>query len=146
MCTACCTETIVYNNYPREAAVSTYLVKIFERIASGVSWLLSSTVRSLTWEECSYPQLFLHWGLSHPKIAEPCFKQKTELGGKSPRYAQNPLWGSEGKHSTTHHAPSPLPHVIIRTSLSYQRPALFLSYYNVTLMTISAEQWRKCYK
>ena len=37
------TEVLVYSNYPREAAACSYLAIIFERIASGVPWFLSST-------------------------------------------------------------------------------------------------------
>ena len=34
------TEALVYNNHPREAADSTYLIIIFARIASGIPWFL----------------------------------------------------------------------------------------------------------
>ena len=37
------TEALVYSNYLREAAVSTCLTTIFRRIASRMSWFLSST-------------------------------------------------------------------------------------------------------
>ena len=37
-----CTE-LVYSNHPRAAAASSYLVIIFGRIASGVTWFLRST-------------------------------------------------------------------------------------------------------
>ena len=37
------TEALVYNNYPREAAASTYLAIIFVQIASGVPWFPHST-------------------------------------------------------------------------------------------------------
>ena len=38
------TEALVYSNHPREAAASSYLAIIFGQIASGVPWLLRSTV------------------------------------------------------------------------------------------------------
>ena len=37
------TEALVYRNHPREAAASTYLARIFGRIASGVPWFRRST-------------------------------------------------------------------------------------------------------
>ena len=37
------TEALVYSNHPREAAASSYLAIILERIASGVPWFLRST-------------------------------------------------------------------------------------------------------
>ena len=37
------TEALVYNNHQREAAASSYLAIIFERIVSGVPWFLRST-------------------------------------------------------------------------------------------------------
>ena len=77
------TEALVYSNHPREAGASLCLAIIFGRIASGIPWLLRSTavlmqlshqcwrccrlqksitgnsvfdIRSLTWDEWSYPE------------------------------------------------------------------------------------------
>ena len=36
-------------------------------------------IRSLTWDEWSYPQLLLLWGLSDPRIAELFLIKKTNL-------------------------------------------------------------------
>ena len=45
------TEALGYSNHPTEAAAFSYLAIIFGRIASGVF-----DIRSLTWDEWSYPE------------------------------------------------------------------------------------------
>ena len=103
-------------------------------------------IMCLKWDEWSYPHLLLPWGLSNPRRAEPCFVGKKRVSGrlgkpgvKSRRHAQNPYWMSEGKHLQQPIMPY---HPTLASSSvhlsSHQSTALFLSYYNVTQMTISA--------
>ena len=83
-------------------------------------------IRSLTWDEWSYPEGVLLWGQSDPRIAElrempQSFSiklhSKTQVSGRlgmswgiSPRHAQNPLSNERRKTlSITRHALSPPP-------------------------------------
>ena len=153
-----CTEALVYSNHPRAAAASSYLAIIFGRIASGLPWFLRSTaepmqhphqcwswcrpwwpwvtgnsvfdIRSLTWDEWSYPEgvilPIVTLGTIRPEDSGAArnatsfiikLYSETQVsgrlgmsGGISPRHAQNPLSGERRKTlSITHHALSPPP-------------------------------------
>ena len=64
-------------------------------------------IRSLTWDEWSYPQLLLLWGLYDPRIAEPSFEQKenesldvrASLGVNPLNMPRTAYLASEVKHS-----------------------------------------------
>ena len=50
------TEALVYSDYPRAAAASSYLTIIFGRIASGLPWRLRSTAVPM-----QLPRQCRHW-------------------------------------------------------------------------------------
>ena len=50
------TEALVYSDYPRETAASSYLSIIFGRILSGVTWFIRSTAAPI-----QLPQQCRHW-------------------------------------------------------------------------------------
>ena len=98
------TEALDYNNDPRGTATSTRLAIIFGRILvqpfnSGATAALVSVlalpaeqalmlavialkqpaIMCFTWDEWSYPYLFLLWGLSAPMMAESLLSKKISL-------------------------------------------------------------------
>ena len=81
----------------------------------------------LKWDELSYPQLWLLWGLSYTRIVmtekNPRLRKKTkslEVGacqGLNPLdLSRIPYWASKGKRSTIYHNLSTHHHVIMCTS------------------------------
>ena len=131
------TETLVSSNHPKEAAASPYLAIIFGRIASCIPWFLHSTavfdIRSLTGDGWSYPS-YCYSGDYPTRGQRSCAKCPRVQASNCTAKPESPaFWACLGVDpldmprttysgeqrkmlSTTHHALSPHPHIIICTS------------------------------
>ena len=135
------TTTLVYSNYPKEAAASTHLAIMFGRITSGVPWFLHSTAVPINAAPASVQALSVqchcqckYWcwpwypkttgkfsvkfrSLTWDELPSAIFWTSRSIWaclGIIPKLAQNPLSVEWRKTlSTTHHALSPYLHVII---------------------------------